>query len=194
MGGRRDLGGVAGDPSIVGDVSELLPIGDEPVEESIRWARVDAELRGVSMGEALACRAAAHAALDAHRDAWDAAITEVEDGDRFTDAVAVASESGVTLALVTAFNPMTVELSPEDNERRNEMLFDEFRPPLRSIGRSVDGGWSEPGFAMPMGPEAIGAAQRFGQAAIYVVSPAGRSVLVVVGASPDQLARASLGA
>lgn len=174
-------------------MSDVLPIGDEPVEVSVRWARIDAELRGVSIDAALACRAAAHAALDAHRDVWDGAVTEVDDGDAFRDAVAVAADSGATLALVTAFNPMTVELPEDDNERRNELLFEEFRPPFRAIGRSPDGRWSEPGFAMPIGPAAVEAAQRFGQAAIYVVSPAGRRVLVVVGASPDQLARASLG-
>lgn len=202
----------------VDERSARLPIGDEelgsisPFAEStaadssadgleaaassvsgstLGWARIDAALSGVSIGAALDRRIAAYDDISAHLDTWETTITEVDDGTGFRDAVAVAADAGVTLALVTAHNPMTVELSEDENERRNQLLLEEFHPPLRSVGRSSDGSWAEAGFAMRMGPAAIEAAQRFGQAAIFVVSPEGRQVLVLVGASPEELQRAA---
>lgn len=175
----------------VAALADRLPIGDEPIEVSVRWASIDAELRGVGLGDALVDRITAHAELVARLDAWNATITEIDDGAGFRDAVAVAADADTTFALLTACNPMTVELSDDENDRRNRLLLAEIDPALPSVGRSIDGSWSELGFAMPMGPAAVESAQRFGQAAIFVVSPGGREVLVLVGAAPSALVEAA---
>lgn len=164
-----------------------LPIGAEPVDVTRRWVLADSELRGVTALEALTSRIAAHRSMRDHMAVWTAAVLEVDDGTGLRDAVAFAMEANVTLALLTAANPMAVELSAEENERRNDLLVAEIGPPWRSVGRSPDGSWEESGFAMPFGPSAIGAGQRYGQAAIYRVSPDGVEVVVLVGADPEEL-------
>lgn len=187
--GDEELGSIS--PFVESGADGSDPADQRAAGSTLGWARADAALSGVSIGVALDRRIEAHGAISTHLDTWATTITEVDDGNGFRDAVEVASEAGITLALITAHNPMTVELTAAENDRRNQMLLDEFHPPLRSVGRSPDGSWEEAGFAMRMGPAAIEAAQRFGQAAIFVVSPAGREVLVLVGASPEALRRAA---
>lgn len=165
------------------------PIGAEPVGLTAELVGLDAALRGVTMREALGLRSRAH---DRVRDLvafWDSEDIElrVELDGRWQSASELAASSGTTWALLTAMNPMGLDLPDDVNAERNRLMATELLSPLRSVGRSADGSWEEAGFAVPFDRTAIDVAQRFAQAAIYRVTPTGVQTVFLVGADPDLL-------
>lgn len=113
---------------------------------------------------------------DALRAAYLATEVFVDlDGERI-DA-SVASRRLGPLFVLTAHNPASVELDDAENERRNAELQEDLVTDgvtfVPAIGRSPDGSWFEPGFAL-VGVDlatanALGA--KFGQNAIFEVHP-----------------------
>ena len=165
-------------------------IGREPTELTLELARTDAGLRGISVDEAVAARAAAFDDSHALVELWDGDVElEVEVDGRWLPALDVARSSGSTWALLTAMNPLAEPLPDEVNEARNRRMAELLGSPLRSVGRTRDGSWEEGGFAVPFDRAAIDAAQSFAQAAIYRVTPERVETVLLVGADPDDLDR-----
>ena len=166
------------------------PIGREPVELTLDLARRDAELRGATLSQALAARAAAFDDSHVLTAIWDGDVElEIEWDGSWRPALEVARSTGSSWALLTAMNPLAEPLSDEANVARNRLMEAELDSPLRSIGRARDGSWQEEGFAVPFDRRAIDAAQAFAQAAIYLVAPGSVRTVFLVGADPVELDR-----
>ncbi len=168
--------------------SSCAPIGCEPVELTLDLARRDAELRGITLARALAARAAAFDDSHALTAFWDGDIElEIEWNGSWRPALEVARATSSSWALLTAMNPLAEPLSDEANAARNQLMEAELGSPLRSVGRARDGSWQEEGFAVPFDRRAIDAAQDYGQAAIYLVTPGSVRTVFLVGADPVEL-------
>ena len=97
-------------------------------------------------------------------------------------------------AVITAWNPRSVPLTPKENEARQEALaaaLDDLGVPVfPALGRDAGSTWTEPSFAVVAPPRAelIALARRFEQNAVYLWR--GRSWRVIwippVPSSPSQ--------
>jgi hypothetical protein len=98
------------------------------------------------------------------------------DGERL-DASEVARRLGATLFVLTAHNPASVILDDAVNEERNAALHAQLSAAgltaYPAIGRSPDGAWFEPGFALSDTDLATAAelGRDHGQHAIFEVRP-----------------------
>ncbi len=104
-------------------------------------------------------------------------------------ATGVAARTNKVFALVTAANPLGIELGDDENQRRNAAMARMFTAPLPACGESPEGDWAEPGFAVPFDVRALEAAQRFAQLAVFRVGPGSVEVVAVVGRGSEDLAR-----
>jgi len=111
------------------------------------------------------------------RDSYLATDVFVRLGDDWVDASDAARRLGVTLFVLTAYNPASVSLDHAVNERRNAALGDELSSAgltaYPAIGRSPDGTWTEPGFALPGIDlaKAAGLGREHGQNAVFEILP-----------------------
>jgi hypothetical protein len=82
-----------------------------------------------------------------------------------------------TIAVVTAYNPLGRTAESDENARAQQALVSEMldRGVLfaQAVGIALDGGWSEPSFALleTSVDDAVALARQFGQAAIFVLTP-----------------------
>lgn len=154
---------------------------------SVRWARADARLRGLSLEEALAARAEAFVRLPALRTLWTSSIVEIHDGERYRPAVEVAARAGGPLVVLSAENPLAIELDPEQNRARNALLRAELADPMPAVGRAAHGAWEEHGFAVPMTAAALEVAMSFAQLAVFRVEQGSLGLIELVGIGPQEL-------
>lgn len=167
-----------------------LPIGDEPIELSIDCARRDAELRGLDLRASIEQRRATFDSRQELSAVWDPGRVhlEIEVDRTWVAAIQVARSSGKPWMLLTAMNPLGRPLPDSVNRSRVRSMAELLDLPSRSVGRAVDGTWAEEGFAVAPTRAAIDVAQRFAQAAVYVVDSDGIDVVFLVGAAPALLA------
>ena len=125
--------------------------------------------------------------MPALREVWASSIVEIHDGERYRPAVEVAATGGGALAVLSAENPLAIELDPEQNRARNAMLRAELDDPMLAVGRAPERTWEEHGFAVPMTPAALEAAMCFGQLAVFLVTPCSVEVVALVGVGADDL-------
>lgn len=169
----------------------LVPIGDEPSEVSLTWARHDAEIRGLTIEQALRLRRSAFEDGARLAEQWDPVGVELEieiDGE-WIPASDAARLAGSAWLLLSAMNPFGEDLAESDNLERNRLLAAELDAPALSRGRALDGSWEERGFAVVPGRGGIDAAQRFAQAAVYLATPDRIETVFLVGAAPADLDR-----
>lgn len=85
--------------------------------------------------------------------------------------------------MITAANPFSQLLTDDENEKRNQLLFDslclDHLQILSAVGRSPDGGWKEEGWIVIADNESnlIALAQKFEQNAIFKFSSLGKEVI-----------------
>jgi hypothetical protein len=90
--------------------------------------------------------------------------------------------------VVTAANPFSRVLSDAENDRRNAELTGVLRDIGTTVtsaqGRSPDGAWAEPSFAIFDADEdlVLGLARRYEQHAVYLWTPEARSIVAADGA------------
>ena len=113
-------------------------------------------------------------------EAYGEAICEIEYAGTWHSAVDLAAHLSRSFIVITACNPMSVRLPAHENEERTAELAALVGPQaLRSVGRSADNTWHEPGFAVAPSDKALEIAAHFGQAAVYLVGPEGRSTIEI---------------
>ncbi len=162
---------------------DRLPIGDERLEDTVRWSRRDAGRRGIGFAEALEQRIAVGEQWDDWQATYDQTIAEVRLESAWEPATDEAARRGEALAVITASNPMSQPLDGETNRRRNLELRSELEEPIDARGRSVDGQWEEQSFAVPFDDQVIELAHSWGQAAIFRVTADAVEVVRLVGAN-----------
>lgn len=116
--------------------------------------------------------------------------------ERYDDTVVEISLEGRTLNpdelyeywksdfyMITAANPFSQLLSENENDNRNQLLFNLLSPShpeiLSGLGRSPDGSWVEKGWVVRSGnqSEMVAIAQKFEQNAIFRFSSSGKEVI-----------------
>lgn len=166
---------------------EQLASWGESLGDTLRFVVADAEMRSIPLEDALDARIAAY--LDyyelAQRYVRSVLRVDVDGSDR--PATEVARDDGRNLAILTAANPMGVELPESENARRNDAMAAMLDDPLRATGSSPEGDWVEHGFAVTFSEKALEVAQRFAQAAVFIVDPGSVGVVQLVGCDHGEL-------
>ncbi len=174
-----DLG--ADEIRAIAALGDRLPIGDESLRDSTRWAKLDAERRKIDFGRALGARAAASERWAEWEHVYGETVVEVRRSGRWEPAVREAARRNIALAVVTAWNPMSEQLSDDENRERNLVLKRELGRPKTARGRSPDGEWEEESFLVPYDERVVELAHQWGQAAIFRVTSEAVEVVRLVG-------------
>jgi hypothetical protein len=174
-----------------GDIDVLLDC-EEPLDVLAEVLIPESLRRGVDIRQVLAERRAAASRLPQLRDRSASGIVEVERSGEFRPA-AEAIRGDTRMYVITAWNPLSIELDSDENASRNAQLRTVLGDEAGvlsvdgAVVRAPDGSWAEQGFAVTIPRANRGAVnriasigRRFGQVGIFEVTPEGLAVIPLI--------------